>query len=117
MSVHTDNVLARLDQSFPELYSIVTFQVYIGIPAAVSSGISIWIWWLCRSIPYASLRSCIRAVVLAILFTPTILFVGVSGLHGAMPLPYFAWKSIYDGIVKQDSFALFMGLVPLGVCL
>ena len=103
------------DLPFP-LNPIVPLLVYVGVPLAIGVAVSFLVWKKSRAIEYAWLRACVRAVVLALCFTPTILLGTAPGLHGAIPIPYFAWGSIWSGITDHNQQALWFGFVPLVGC-
>ena len=75
------------------------------------------VWKKSRALKDSWSRSGLRAVALAFCFTPTILFATSPGLHGAIPLPYFAWASLWSGIADHNQQALMFGLVPLAFSL
>ena len=96
---------------------ILQLLLYVGLPAAIGAGVSFLVWKMSRPISALWVRSGVRAVVLSVFFTPTILIGGAPGLHGAIILPYFAWGSIYSGIADHNQQALWFGIVPLIACI
>ncbi len=103
------------DLPFP-LRPILPLMVYVGVPIAIGAGVSYLVWRTSRPIRYVWLRAGVRALVLGFFFAPTILLGTAPGVHGVLPIPYFAWGSIWSGITDHSQQALWFGIVPLIAC-
>ncbi|NOS72656.1 MAG: hypothetical protein HOP33_22380 [Verrucomicrobia bacterium] len=100
-------------QSIDDLPFPLPLLVYVALPLCVGVAISFWVWRKSREIRNVKIRSGVRAVVCALFFSPTFLLVTSPGLHGAIPIPYFAWGSVWSGIKNNNEEALWLGVVPL----
>src|SRR4051794_25415144 len=95
-----------IDSLPPPLQLYVQLLVYVVVPFLIGVGGCSWVWRRSRAIKHAWLRAGIRALAIAFCFTPTILLFGAPGLHGAIPIPYFAWGSIWSGIRDHNQQAV-----------
>jgi hypothetical protein len=94
---------------------LIFFFAVIAVFLALAIGL-VWLTWrLTRKIRSTWIRSLLRACVVAVAITPTI--VPDSSLHGAMPMP--AAFAVLTGVIdygsRQSAIAIRYGSIPLVV--
>jgi hypothetical protein len=93
----------------------IFFLCVLAVFLAVAVVLAWLAWRLTRKIRYTWLRLLLRACIVALVITPTI--VPDSSLHGAMPMP--ATFALISGLIdygtRQSAISLRCGSIPLVV--
>src|SRR6185295_17887688 len=91
------------------------FLAVIAVFLAFAIGLAWLIWRLTRKIRSVWIRLLLRACVVAVVITPTI--VPDSNLHGAMPMPaaFALLSGVIDYGTREGAVAIRYGSIPLVV--
>jgi len=85
------------------------------VPFVVGVVVTIAAWKAAARLQRVWLRSAVRASVIALFFTPTIILIPIDS-HTTTTAVHYAWLAILGGITGADSRLLLCGVVPMFLC-
>ena|SRR5436190_11770179 len=85
------------------------------VPFVIGVVVTIASWKSAARLQRVCLRSAVRASVIALFFTPTIIFIPIDS-HTSTTAVYYAWLSVLGGITGPDSRELLCGIIPMFLC-